>query len=87
MPSLIQTTSNEFDYVQAIEAMLEDAKKLAALTSRTSEQLKSAKLDGTKLRRKITLAAKKIAFEVGDPADIARSKWVEVCYTISFFIL
>ncbi|KAM7202985.1 Demethylsterigmatocystin 6-O-methyltransferase [Naviculisporaceae sp. PSN 640] len=78
MPSLVHDTGNEYNYIEAIEAMLADAKKLAALTSGTAKQPKTVKEDEAKLRRKITMIAKKVAFEVGDPADIARSKWVEL---------
>ncbi|KAK4209097.1 Demethylsterigmatocystin 6-O-methyltransferase [Rhypophila decipiens] len=68
----------EFDYIKAIEGMLEDAKKLAAITAGAIEPLRPTKPNELKLRRKLAMTAKKVAFEVGDPADIARSKWVEL---------
>ncbi|KAM7197102.1 Demethylsterigmatocystin 6-O-methyltransferase [Rhypophila sp. PSN 637] len=70
----------EYDYVKAIEGMLEDAKKLAAITAdATASGLpRPTRPDERKLRQKLAMTAKKVAFEVGDAADIARSKWVEL---------
>lgn len=67
------TAPNEFDYVKAAEVLLEKARRLAA-----SKLDDSKKAEETTLRREIAMTAKKIAFEVSDPATYIKSQWAFV---------
>jgi len=64
------TSPNEFDYVKAAEGLLEKARRLAA-----SKPGESSKAEDMKLRREIAVTAKKIAFEVSDPAAYIKSQF------------
>ncbi|KAK5654279.1 hypothetical protein OQA88_7455 [Cercophora sp. LCS_1] len=63
-------TANEsqFDLVKAAEALLANAKKLAAEDDGGP--------DGDELRRSIAMAAKKIAFETAPAFDVVKSDWI-----------
>ena len=64
------TFPNEFDYVKAAEALLDKARRLSA--SKLGESNKAEEMN---LRREIAVTAKKIAFEVSDPAAYIKSQF------------
>src|SRR5689334_4641031 len=64
--------SSSFDLVQAAEALLKSAKKLAAVTNPGDD---GNNLD---LRRRIAQTAKKIAFETAPKIDVVKSDWIVV---------
>lgn len=61
-----------FDLIRTAEALLDDAKKLAASPSDPQDGEPA-------LRRSIAQAARKIAFETAAPIDLVKCEWVVVC--------
>jgi hypothetical protein len=64
-------SNSSFALVQAAEALLEDAKRLAAGSCSDGNDLE--------LRRSIAETGRRIAFETAPPMDVIKSEWVVVC--------
>ncbi|KAK4153449.1 Demethylsterigmatocystin 6-O-methyltransferase [Chaetomidium leptoderma] len=65
-------SSSAFNLVQAAEALLERAKKLAAVTNPGDDGNELA------LRRSIAQTAKKIAFETAPKIDVVKADWIVI---------
>lgn len=67
-------SSHGFDLVKAAEALLENAKTLAAATKPGEDD------NELELRRSIARTAKKIAFETAPKIEVVKADWIVVSH-------